>query len=105
MTVGIPVIRLAALLLILLVPAVNEAEPIGVADGSGPSVLPTGTLPDVDRPAAGPSPMLIPVQYCRYGAARLCATTYGACYLSGPLCVGDPCYCPSAYGPVWGVAR
>ena len=101
MIAGLPIIRMAALLLLLLVPAGSAAA----ASDFGQSEPGAGSHPDGNRPAAGSSPKLIPVQYCRYGVARLCATTYGACYLGGPLCVGDPCYCPSAYGPVWGVAR
>lgn len=105
MTASFPMRHLATLLLVLVVPAVGEAEPLGAAGKLGQAALTTGMLPDENWPAAGPSPMLTPAQYCRYGVARLCATTYGACNLSGQLCVGDPCYCPSAYGPVWGVAR
>lgn len=44
-------------------------------------------------------------QYCPYGFASICATAYGSCYLGMPLCRGSPCYCPTVYGPVWGIAQ
>jgi len=37
-------------------------------------------------------------------AASRCSTPYGACWLGTPLSVGDLCYCPSLYGPVYGRA-
>lgn len=66
---------------------------------------------------SAPAPMSVPpsapsreadarvAQYCPYGFASICATAYGSCYLGAPLCRGAPCYCPTVYGPVWGIAQ
>ena len=37
--------------------------------------------------------------------AYQCITPYGWCQLYQPLPYGSSCYCPSAYGPVWGIAQ
>jgi hypothetical protein len=37
--------------------------------------------------------------------ARVCATAAGVCPMAVAIPAGSSCYCPSAWGPVWGVAR
>lgn len=44
-------------------------------------------------------------QFCPYGVASYCVTPWGSCPLGEFLCVGEPCYCPTFNGPVWGTAN
>jgi len=37
--------------------------------------------------------------------ARICSTPYGTCPMAVAIPQGASCYCPSAYGPVWGIGR
>ena len=37
--------------------------------------------------------------------ASICVTSYGNCRMGVAVAVGASCYCPSAQGQVWGVAR
>ena len=46
-----------------------------------------------DRPTSDPPPQQ---------QAAYCVTGFGVCPMSAPAAQGTPCYCPSAYGPVWG---
>lgn len=55
------------------------------------------------RNSAGQDPLL--VQYCPYGVATVCVTPFGACRLGVLLCRGQPCYCPTFNGPIWGTAQ
>lgn len=55
------------------------------------SPRPTPDLPIPSRPT--------------YPAARYCVTTFGTCMMGMQVPVGSNCYCPSLYGPVWGVAQ
>lgn len=43
-------------------------------------------------------------QSCPYGEAYECVTDLGSCDLEYDLCRGQPCYCPTFNGPVWGIA-
>lgn len=45
------------------------------------------------------------VSFPRQVPASACTTPYGACPMGIAIAAGSPCYCPSMYGPVWGVAR
>jgi hypothetical protein len=44
------------------------------------------------------------LRLAQYGAASRCFTQFGWCWLAYPLPAGVSCYCPSVYGPVWGLA-
>jgi hypothetical protein len=39
------------------------------------------------------------------GIARICATQMGTCPMAVAIPRGSSCYCPSAWGPIGGVAR
>jgi hypothetical protein len=39
--------------------------------------------------------------YCRF--SYICLTQYGACRIRTPELPGTYCYCPSLYGPVYGI--
>lgn len=45
------------------------------------------------------------VAFPRPVAASACTTPHGACPMGIAIAVGSPCYCPSMYGPVWGISR
>ncbi|WP_425466366.1 eCIS core domain-containing protein [Pseudorhodoferax soli] len=45
------------------------------------------------------------VAFPRPVGATACTTSYGACPMGIAIAAGSPCYCPSMYGPVWGIAR
>lgn len=70
----------------------REGWDAGAAAGGG------GRRPDPRRP--GPSPQPYPTPQPQQSS--YCVTNWGVCPMSAPAAQGDPCYCPSAYGPVWG---
>lgn len=37
--------------------------------------------------------------------AQFCITPGGSCAMGQPVPIGSPCYCPTLFGPLWGVAR
>ena len=51
---------------------------------------------DDDRDVVPPPPPPPPK------VAKYCVTDWGVCPMGQSLPPGQPCYCPSAYGPVWG---
>jgi len=76
------------------------AAPIEAADlVSGPGDPPE-TVSEADDTSG---PRL--AQFCPYGVASYCVTPWGSCPLGEFLCIGQPCYCPTFNGPVWGTAN
>jgi hypothetical protein len=69
--------------------------------GSAPPAEPAGVsdLLHLSQPVAADG-----LRLAQYGAANRCFTQFGWCWLAYPLPAGVSCYCPSIYGPVWGLA-
>jgi hypothetical protein len=55
-------------------------------------------------PAIGDDPGARGLRLAQCYEAYYCATPWGECDLGELLCVGEPCYCPTFNGPVWGIA-
>ena len=61
-----------------------------------PPRVPPEPIPDFDIPPQPVSPPAV---------AQMCLTQLGNCWMGMPIPVGSSCYCPSGFGPVWGVAQ
>jgi hypothetical protein len=69
-------------------------------DKTAPSTL---TVPPTPPPTvAMPPPPPMPPPTSAPIPGRFCGTPAGACPMSFWAAVGEPCYCPTFYGPIWG---
>lgn len=87
--------------LALLIVMIVTGLPVGAEE---PARSPASASPMLDQPSSAMRQDRRRLQLAQY-MAYACVTPYGVCPLAYPLPYGASCYCPSVYGPVWGVAR